>query len=497
VLVCALGGCAAYESDRHLAPIYTRMSLARGDLETEAAGGALIVRREPKDEAVRHWGLRPLYTKSIAADGSTHGHMLPPLGETRSAYDSYYIRLTPFGRYHREKKPSGFVEWTWFSLLPPIYLAAREDQRFSRAFFPFFGRIVGFFSFDSYAFVLWPIFSRSERQGRTAWHWFFPFFSRASGRGGTSIRVFPIYGHSKYEGRYDRRFVLWPFFHHHRNNLKADPEEQETKWMVWPFFGRTAHGSFRSTSVLWPFFGYARDPSTGFEAWDGPWPLVRVQRPGTNAEAGYRSRVWPFYSYFEADGLTSVDFLWPFGNVRVEEYEEAHKKNTRFIPLWQNWVKVETEGGEITAYRKLWPLFKAERVGERRSFAFPALNPLWRTPNIDYHWAWLWELWHVDVDGESRQERSWLGFWRREKDADEDRRSLVGVWANRRYSFEGDDVSETSILFGLVRWRTREDHGVQFLPPSLPGPGWPSKRIKGREAFASVGANQAVEEFVR
>jgi hypothetical protein len=249
--------------------------------------------------------------------------------------------------------------------------------------------------------------------------------------------------------------------------------------------------------VLWPFFGYASDPATGFEAWDGPWPLVRVQRPGSNEEAAYRSRVWPFYSYFEAEGLTSVDFLWPFGNVRVEEYEEARKKNTRFIPFWQNWVKVSTEDGVITAYQKLWPLYKAEREGERRSLAFPALNPLWRTPNFDDHWAWIWELWRVDVDGQARRERTWLGLWRREKDADEDRRSLVGVWANRRYSFEGDTVSETSLLFGLVRWRRRADHGLELLPPSLPGPGWPSERVRGREAVADLGEDHAVEGFVR
>jgi hypothetical protein len=74
------------------------------------------------------------------------------------------------------------------------------------------------------------------------------------------------------------------------------------------------------------------------------------------------------------------------------------------------------------------------------------------------------------------KERTWLGLWRREKDADEDRSSLVGVWAGRRYRENGGAVHETSILFGLIRWRTREDGGFELLWPSLPGPGWPLQR---------------------
>ena len=76
-----------------------------------------------------------------------------------------------------------------------------------------------------------------------------------------------------------------------------------------------------------------------------------------------------------------------------------------------------------------------------------------------------------------KRERSWLGIWRREKDADEDRKHLSFLWANRKYSRGGKRVSETSWLFGLIRYRVSESEGFEFMPPGMPGPGWPRERV--------------------
>ena len=63
-----------------------------------------------------------------------------------------------------------------------------------------------------------------------------------------------------------------------------------------------------------------------------------------------------------------------------------------------------------------------------------------------------------------------------EKDADEDRRYLSVLWSNRRYRQGGEAVSETSLLFGLLRWRSRESDSLELLWPAVPGPGWPVQR---------------------
>jgi hypothetical protein len=189
-----------------------------------------------------------------------------------------------------------------------------------------------------------------------------------------------------------------------------------------------------------------------------------------------RYRAWPFYWRFIGDGLDSTWFLWPLVNVRHEEYDNAVKNSVYLIPFWQAWKRVDVDAGR-SSYQKLWPLYQIGRTGEHSyRWAFPALNPLWYRVETDEMYAWIWELYSRQRDHEHVKERTWLGLWRREKDADEDRSSLVGVWAGRRYRENGGAVHETSILFGLIRWRTREDGGFELLWPSLPGPGWPLQR---------------------
>jgi hypothetical protein len=87
-------------------------------------------------------------------------------------------------------------------------------------------------------------------------------------------------------------------------------------------------------------------------------------------------------------------------------------------------------------------------------------------------YAWIYELYTREVDHEIVRERTWLGLYRREKDDLEDRASIVGLWGRRRYG----NTTETSVLFGLLRWRKTPSGSLQWLPPAIPGPGWPLRR---------------------
>jgi hypothetical protein len=165
-------------------------------------------------------------------------------------------------------------------------------------------------------------------------------------------------------------------------------------------------------------------------------------------------------------------------NSSYEEYPDAVRTTRWVLPLWQEWHR-KADNGETTDYRKLWPLFEIDQgePGLRRT-AFPALNPLWRTPEIDEMYAWIWELYaREERPGGIRSERSWLGLYRRERDANEDRRSWVGLWANRQWQdTKGVERSDTALLFGLLRWSSGADGSLEWLAPALPGPGWPLER---------------------
>ncbi len=472
---CAIGvGCAGFSSERHLAPLFTELSTAGGGTEIEALGGAVRVRRSAPHGFYEQWAVRPLAIRDLHPDGSYITHFLTPLGIEKNLDPEYVWQLLPIARYSRTERADGDREWTFISL-PGIYWARTSDGRILRAWFPFGGVLENFLSFDRIEFVLFPLYTRTERSGNSSYQFLWPFFAYTHGPTASGGHFWPFYGRSTLEDGYDRFFILWPIFHWHENRLALPPEQREVKWMFFPIIGQTRRGTFRSTTVLWPFFGYAEDPSTGFWSWDGPWPLVRFM--DSPKEGTSRFRLWPLFWDYHGDGLDSRWIVWPLVNVRHEEYENATKNSVYLIPFWQNWKRVDADAGR-SSYQKLWPFYEIARTGEQSyRWAFPALNPLWRTIEVDEMYSWIYELYTRERDHEHIKERTWLGLWRREKDADEDRSSLVGVWAGRRYREDGRTVHETSLLFGLIRWRTREGGSLEWMWPSLPGPGWPLKRV--------------------
>ncbi|HEV8111530.1 MAG TPA: hypothetical protein VGR31_02045 [Planctomycetota bacterium] len=468
-LAASTAGCASTQSERNLAPLFTEISRGGGGTELELLGGAIRVRRSRPGAPFQQYAVRPFTIVDRTPTGETLSHFLTPFGTGRDAGSEYTWQLLPIARYDRTVQPTGELEWTFISL-PGIYWARRADGRTLRAVFPFGGVVEHFLSYDRLVFVLFPIFARTERSGRITYSFLFPVFAFTYGGGGGGWRVWPIYGRSKVEGSYDRTFVLWPIFHWEHNDLWAAPEKQERKWMVFPLVGHTTRDTYHSTTVLWPFFGWARNPKTDFWSWDGPWPLVRLHHdPQTDT---FRTRFWPVYSHYHGDGLDSNWYLWPIVNVRSELYPNARKTGLYILPFWQSWTRHDAVAGR-SSFRKLWPLGQIERLEEHgMKFAFPALNPLWRTPEIDEMYAWIYEVYTRERDHDILRERSWLGLYRREKDAAEDRSSFVGLWGRRRYG----KTTEMSLLFGLLRWRKTPSGSLEWMPPAIPGPGWPLER---------------------
>jgi hypothetical protein len=142
-------------------------------------------------------------------------------------------------------------------------------------------------------------------------------------------------------------------------------------------------------------------------------------------------------------------------------------------------------------WRKLWPLFQSYDAGDTGRFGLVRLDPFWRLPRFDLHYAWLWEAYTREWEPDIERTRSWLGLWRRERGPDEDRTYLSGLWSRRRYSREGQKVREHSLLLGLVRWRSSESDSLRFLRPAFPGPGWPLERMPSTLPVADPAAADA------
>lgn len=494
-LAGALAACAAPGSEIHLEPLFARYTTADGAREIEALGG-LFHRRvgapnvwedDPGQEGdYTYLTLGPLYSSDERPDGDWASHFLVPLGFTSARDGEGLSFLVPVYIWTREELPDGSgSEWKLAAL--PGLLMRSLNGRTEVGFFPFLGRFEDLVTFDRVIFVLWPLFVYAERNGSVSYHILYPIFGWTYGGGESSFHVFPLFGRARIEDRYDRTYLLWPFFHFGRDHMGGGGEEEEVTWWLFPLIGRRQRGTFEAYTWLWPFFGYSHDSRSGFWALDFPWFFVRIQR-GPDDE--FRTRFWPLYSHSYADGLESWNFLWPFVHVRREEVGNMRRTSTYVIPIWQSWDRVETASGpprnelaSSASWRKLVPLFQYERRddpaegrGRWERGSFPTLDPLPRNSIMDRHFAWMWKLWEWEQDARMRRERAWAGLWRRERDAVEERTSIGGLWARRRYVDDGERVRETSLLFGLIRWRTSEDEGTDLLPIAFPGPGWPAER---------------------
>ncbi len=475
LLLAGLAGCAGLDRERHLAPLYSEISSAGGGVETEALGGAVLVRRDAPRGRFTTWGVRPLFLHHPEGPGRSETDFLVPLGRVRRAPEEHTWALVPLARYSRVREEEG-ERWSFLSLLG-IYFAGFPDGRRVRAWFPFAGVVEGNLTFDRLDWVLFPLYARSVRQGRTSHHVLWPIFAWGRGEGMGGWRVFPLLGHTWREGSYDRWYALWPVFQWHDSNLKAsDPELHRHDRQVFPLFSFTRQGGYRAYGFLWPFFGWAHDEKSGFWAWDGPWPLVRVSRPGEDGRGPHRTRFWPLYGHYRGDGLDQRTFLWPLVTRRRERYPDGARDAWNVVPFWQSWDRTHADGRR-ESWRKAWPLFQRYRLDDRSRFELVSLHPFWRLPRVDLHYGWLWELYTRETEGPRLRERSWLGLYKRERDRDEDRVHLGPLWSRRDYSRRGERVREQSLLFGLLRWRRSASGGLRLLRPALPGPGWPLERM--------------------
>ncbi|MFT5200084.1 MAG: hypothetical protein ACI87O_002758, partial [Planctomycetota bacterium] len=204
-------GCAATGTEIHLAPLYTHISLAGGDSEVELAGGTVQVRYKGVSDQVKYWSFRPLYSWRRLEKDTTFSWILPPLGTRRKSPTESVTQVLPIVRYQENLHRDGATTWSFLSL-PGIYWAKHKDGRVVRFWFPVGGVMERFFSFDRAEFVLFPLYMRTKRHGRTTVHGLFPFFSFSWGKGGNSWRAWPLAVHNKWEGRYDRWSALWPMF---------------------------------------------------------------------------------------------------------------------------------------------------------------------------------------------------------------------------------------------------------------------------------------------
>ena len=445
-------------------------------------------------------GLHPFWSVGVDHKDGAHGFdVLWPLLSWRERYDApskeTMRRMTAMPLYFSEtSREAGGAERLWRVLFPvffqgdrrgepgqpdssflvvcpvwwqfnnhrivfPLYYNAPAD---SFAVWPFYGRFLNLFSFDSIRFVLWPLWVHSQRAGVDQYSVLWPFFGYATGPGAQGWRVWPLVGFRTSEAQGPRAFWLWPLGNYatfERGTLKGANLNA-----FFPFWFRLKHPK-REIVYYFPVYGHSKSGRRESRAWFWPAYSRTVSRQPIYRKDSILWLLWtrktgPEVENWQAfilagwhaePGKVRANVLWPIGLYLFDRKNaEGYDFVRRYVlPIYysaeRRWFDGHTDGSYT-----LWPLAAWKRTGERRELTLLKLVPSRESDGVGRNWAPLWTFYNSMRDEEKGVSA----------------RRVCGplFWSSRD---ERQDRSELNLLFFQYE-RTGSQKRISFLGGFLP-----------------------------
>ena len=487
-------------------PVASRLVDADGHVRVRAVG-PFWERAKSTNGLMLVAGPRPLWARAADANaGRAAWDFVWPVaaGKSAGAEDSWRWGVAYFFDRDREDAASQYRFW-----LLPVWWHGRDEQSVPyMALFPVGGEVRNFLGRDSIRFALFPLWMQGRVKLAQTTSVLWPIYSHLKTEDGRveARRVFPLYGHSRVEGKYDNYAALWPFWTHARYFY---PQSQGTAWVLWPLAGRVDMDTQQGWMALPPLFQHVRsEQMTRIYA---PWPFVQWQRGTID-----KTYVWPLYGRRRDESLESRFWLWPlvrserdvagrqqvrrwvvapvYRNVTVTEAPEAAQRAPGRTSSWGTLgllaaraaarqeaagageasvpapapapAAAAAEPGRVLASRvALWPLFSKQMDAEQQTYRLRMLH-LWpgaETPPVERSWAPLWTLADYRVSGTNSDLDVLWGLYRHTRRGEDARAfSLFPVWQHERAG--GDAARRWSVLKGLLAYdRTATNRQVRFL----------------------------------
>jgi hypothetical protein len=400
-------------------------------------------------EGRRVWAFRPLYASARDPESRRRVYDVawPIAGGLRLGDERSFRFLTAFYRDFDVTEPkSRYHVRVW-----PVYFQGRDAQgRSYLGIFPLGGRIHEFLGRDEIAFFLFPLTMYSSINEVRSYEFLWPLIARSEGKGIGRFRIAPFYGYAKHRDRFEKRFVLWPFWTWARYKY---PNASGRGYVVFPLWGHIKLQDQETWFVVPPLFRFSRGARMNYSHY--PWPLL--QRSEGEVEKFY---VWPLFGKKRMRGVRSSFFLWPI--FRTEQVDRGDVVGRRFVamPFIQSEVRKQRPreaGGTwrpVARCHKVWPLVSFRQEGEARRIRVLDLWPLWDSGPVERSWAPLWTVVsHVTV-GEATDDEILWGFFRHHRRGSG--RRAVSLFPLFRWS--RDDAAATrrwDVLMGLFGYERR------------------------------------------
>ena len=316
--------------------------------------------------------------------------------------------------------------------------------------FPFAGRLKERFGRDEMEFCLWPLYSRVEDEGATAWRVFWPFFSLTRGEV-EGCYIWPLWGRKVKAGVHSRGFFLWPLYVYVDEDLDTDDPVRKRYYL--PLYASARSGKGKVDCFLPLLFFHQRWYSPPFEKWDFPWPFVtRVKGEGVE-----ELKVFPIFRVRREPGKRRFFFLWPLYRYEMDATGREREEIYRLFLINKYKLVQEIDTGRESIDTNLWPLFDYRRgfEGQVQLYIFP-LFPL-RDEGMQrniYPLFWVYRY-NRSADGEVLSDLLW-GLYRRRVSPRASSSQLAFLLRTEKK--ENGDFS-LSFLEGLFRYERTKDGG--------------------------------------
>lgn len=358
----------------------------------------------------------PLYTveKDEHTEESTRLNIAGPIFSRTYAYPTCSYALRPiYAQFHnqeddirdhyffyplvRRHTTPHRVSWSFFNLLQasaedyddpkskkknvrlfPFYSfvgAPESESTPKHSVFPVAGGIEHIFGVDQLSWFMFPVFAKAQKNDIKRYYFLWPIIRAQKGEHAGGGGLWPLYSHMYEEGKYDKKFFLWPFYYHNWTQLDREVPTERRAFL--PFFALSRSQKSESYTALWPFFGYTNVYEPPYHEKRFFWPLL-VQGRG---EKKFINRWAPLYTHSSYGNNHKWWFLWPSCQVRSWEdsgLQVEHKKFFYAVVSSQTQQSLENESSEIASKHHIWPLISAwdSGAGEKQFQFFSPLEPL-------------------------------------------------------------------------------------------------------------------------
>ncbi len=363
----------------------------------------------------REFGLRPLYFRAWdGEEGAGTSDLLYPVGSRQWSEGSSSYQGLHLLQSDSDQGETG--SGSEFMLFPLVFSGKTERGRYF-ALFPLGGNIYEKFGRDEINFALFPLYGRTRKQGTTVTNVLWPVFSRTRGDKETGVKFWPLFGASRKEGVYRKRFYLWPVFF--RDDLRLNTANPEHRRAAFPLYVSRESPQFSSRTYLWPFFSHVRNRQKNYEEWNFPWPLLRVTR-GSGRQG---ERLLPLYADERNGGYRKRWFLWPVYKIEELHTEMIDRRRDRVLFFLFSRLHEERKlEGKRKKRVALWPLFTYEEEnGVTRFSTLSLLEPFFPdNAGIQRNWAPLWHVYQVKSDRRGNEISSllWNLYWKERRGPD-------------------------------------------------------------------------------